>query len=89
MGDVTNVVKQLRKGVMNTLGLDVPDTTASDKAQNTPPPQDVAAKTPLPEMPTAGKDDATVRAERRRSIADMRRRRGRASTILTEQDELG
>lgn len=40
---------------------------------------------PPPEMPSP--DDARARAIQRKSIAEQRRRLGRASTILTDQTE--
>lgn len=42
---------------------------------------------PTPEMPTP--DDAAVKAEKRKSIAKQRARRGRASTIFSEDEPLG
>ena len=42
---------------------------------------------PPPVMPTV--DDAAVKAEKRKSIARQRARRGRASTIFSEDEPLG
>ena len=52
-----------------------------NKQQSTPA---APAVTPPTAMPTPG--DATTKAAERASIAEQLRRRGRASTILTDQE---
>jgi len=47
----------------------------------------LAATQVKPTMPTP--DDAAMKAARKRSIANQRRRMGRASTILTGDEPLG
>jgi len=54
----------------------------------TPKPSPAPSPAPPPVMPNA--DDAKVAAERKRAIAAMQQRSGRASTILTtNSDTLG
>lgn len=71
------VTKPVGKLVGSVLGLEAP------KMPDMTPPT-VEAE-PVKEMPTP--DDAKVKAAQRKAIAEQRRRRGRASTILTANDD--
>ncbi len=57
----------------------IPGSGFEDVNKTEPPPEVVVA-TPPPEMP----DEETLRRARRRSIAKLRRRSGRMSTILSQ-----
>lgn len=84
MSEVLEVPKKILKPVTNLLGFKTPEVP--DTIINMPAPD--VAKEPLPTMPSP--DDAKVKAARRRSIAEQRRRRGRASTLLSQEtDALG
>lgn len=79
---MSSVIKKIGKGVQSLLGFETPDVPAA--VVNTPPPN---PDTPEPLMPTP--NDATVKAAKRKSMAEQRRRRGRASTLLSNEDGLG
>lgn len=81
MSEILEAPKKLVKGAMNLLGFETPKVP--DAVANTPPPSVDSAPEPL--MPTP--DDAKVKAVKRRSMAEQRRRRGRASTLLTMNDD--
>jgi hypothetical protein len=85
MGSVVrSVTKTIGKVAASVLGLEPPaNPPAVQQVLDSPP-----AVTPPTPMPTPN-DDA-VMAAKRKSIADQRQRRGRASTILTAaNDTLG
>lgn len=81
MSKVLEIPKKLAKGAMNLLGFETPEVPPA--VVNTPAPTPAAE--PQPAMPTP--DDALVKAAKRKSIAEQRRRRGRASTLLTQNDD--
>lgn len=68
-------------GIGNLFGYETPKVP--DAVVNTPPPSPAAEPEPLMPAP----DDAQVKTVKRKSMAEQRLRRGRASTLLTKNDD--
>lgn len=81
MSDIVEIPKKIVKGAMSFLGFETPKVP--DTVINMPAPTPEQA--PQPKMPLP--DDAQARAAKRKSIAEQRKRRGRASTMLSTNDD--
>jgi hypothetical protein len=71
---------------LNLLGLNPPD---KPEITPNPPPTPAPAVMPTPSPGPGPAQDPNVRRAQKRSVAQQIRRRGRASTILTERGSLG
>lgn len=80
---MSSIFKSIGKGIQSLLGFETPKVP--EVVVNTPAPQEVLEKEPEPAMPTP--NSAVVKTAQRKSMAEQRRRRGRASTLLSMNDD--
>lgn len=84
MSNPEDIIKKPVKAMLAPFDFGIVSSKAVDALLPKTPKADAPAVTPPPIMPTP--DDAAMVAARKRSLAEQISRRGRASTILTNDN---